>query len=105
MGQFCYAGVMKLAILTDVHGNRFALEAVLRDIEANKPDSIANLGDQVWGAADPAGAWTLQQSLGAVTVRGNTDEFMASNPSELSVTRIGARHAGTTTADAGTGRR
>lgn len=83
-GHFCYAGVMKLAILTDVHGNRFALEAVLRDIKANKPDSIANLGDQVWGAADPASAWTLQQSLGAVTVRGNTDEFMASNPNELS---------------------
>jgi putative phosphoesterase len=75
---------MKLAILTDVHGNRFALEAVLRDIEANNPDAIANLGDQVWGAADPAGTWTLQESLGAVTVRGNTDELMTSNPSELS---------------------
>jgi predicted phosphodiesterase len=75
---------MKLAIFSDVHGNRFALEAVLHDIEAHKPDALANLGDQVWGAADPAGAWALQQTLGATTVRGNTDEFVASDLSTLS---------------------
>jgi putative phosphoesterase len=68
---------MRIALFSDVHGNRFALEAVLRDIEAAKPDMVANLGDQVWGAADPAGAWRLQQSLGVVTVRGNTDEFLS----------------------------
>ncbi|RIH90054.1 phosphodiesterase [Calidithermus terrae] len=68
---------MRIALFSDVHGNRFALEAVLRDIEVVKPDAIANLGDQVWGAADPAGAWRLQQGLGAVTVRGNTDEFLS----------------------------
>lgn len=67
---------MRIAIFSDVHGNRFALEAVLREIEAARPDAIANLGDLVWGAADPAGAWRLQQGLGAVTVRGNTDEFL-----------------------------
>ncbi|WP_027891301.1 metallophosphoesterase family protein [Calidithermus chliarophilus] len=67
---------MRIALFSDVHGNRFALEAVLRDLEAAKPDTVANLGDQVWGAADPAGAWKLQQGLGAVTVRGNTDEFL-----------------------------
>jgi putative phosphoesterase len=68
---------MRIALFSDVHGNRFALEAVLRDIEAAKPDIIANLGDLVWGAADPAGAWKLQQNLGAVMVRGNTDEFLS----------------------------
>lgn len=67
---------MRIAVFSDVHGNRFALEAVLRDIEAHKPDVLANLGDQVWGGADPAGAWQLQQESGAVTVRGNTDEFL-----------------------------
>lgn len=68
---------MKLALFSDVHGNRFALEAVLKDIERYKPDALANLGDQVWGAADPAGAWRLQQSLDALTVRGNTDEMLS----------------------------
>jgi putative phosphoesterase len=67
---------MRIAIFSDVHGNRFALEAVLRDIETFRPDAIANLGDQVWGGADPAGAWKLQQEVGATTVRGNTDEFI-----------------------------
>lgn len=70
---------MKIALFSDVHGNRFALEAVLKDIEAARPNQIANLGDQVWGAADPAGAWALQQGLDAVQVRGNTDEMVSSH--------------------------
>lgn len=74
---------MRIAVFSDVHGNRFALEAVLRGIEAQKPDAIANLGDQVWGGADPAGAWKLQQKVGAVTVRGNTDEFLSLPLEEL----------------------
>ena len=68
---------MRIAVFSDVHGNRFALEAVLEDIRSQHPDALVNLGDQVWGAADPAGAWRLQQSLGAITVRGNTDEFLS----------------------------
>ncbi|PZA08406.1 MULTISPECIES: metallophosphoesterase [unclassified Meiothermus] len=68
---------MRIAVFSDVHGNRFALEAVLEDIQSHHPDALVNLGDQVWGAADPAGAWRLQQSLGAITVRGNTDEFLS----------------------------
>jgi putative phosphoesterase len=71
---------MRIAVLGDVHGNRFALEAVLQEIEASKPDAVINLGDQVWGGADPAGAWALQRDLESVRVRGNTDEFLV--PSE-----------------------
>lgn len=74
---------MRVAVFSDVHGNRFALEAVLEDIHSTRPDSLVNLGDQVWGAADPLGAWRLQQGLGAVTVRGNTDEFLSKTPEEL----------------------
>ncbi|HEU4742598.1 MAG TPA: metallophosphoesterase family protein [Meiothermus sp.] len=74
---------MRIAIFSDVHGNRFALEAVLEDLHSTRPDVLVNLGDQVWGAADPLGAWRLQQSLGAVTVRGNTDEFLSKSPAEL----------------------
>ena len=67
---------MKIAVFTDVHGNRFALEAVLKDIAQCEPDLMLNLGDGVWGSADPLGAWKLQQSSGALEVRGNTDEFV-----------------------------
>lgn len=68
---------MKIALFSDVHGNRFALEAILKDIKTYKPDVMANLGDQVWGAADPQGAFELQQSLNTINVRGNTDEFIS----------------------------
>jgi len=69
---------MRIAVFGDVHGNRFALEAVVQNIEQHQPDAWVNLGDQVFGGADPAGAWHLQQDLksryGVLEVRGNTDE-------------------------------
>jgi len=69
---------VKIAVFGDVHGNRWALEAVARDIEAHQPDAWVNLGDQLFGGADPDGAWHLQQHLkaqhGVLEVRGNTDE-------------------------------
>lgn len=74
---------MRVAIISDVHGNRFALGAVLEDIGRETPDLLANLGDSVWGASDPAGAWRLLQGLEAVTVRGNTDEMVSSRYDEL----------------------
>lgn len=69
---------MRIAVFGDVHGNRFALEAVVQDMERHTPDAWVNLGDQVFGGADPARAWRLQQDLktryGVLEVRGNTDE-------------------------------
>jgi predicted phosphodiesterase len=69
---------VRVAVFGDVHGNRFALEAVVADIERQQPDAWVNLGDQLFGGADPAGAWRLQQNLkarcGVLEVRGNTDE-------------------------------
>lgn len=44
---------------------------------------MCNLGDCVWGAADPAGAWALQLRDAPPTVRGNTDEFLLADPAEL----------------------
>lgn len=68
---------MRLAVLSDVHGNAPALEAVLRDLRAESPDLVVNLGDQVEGSADPARAAALQHELardGALEVRGNNEE-------------------------------
>lgn len=74
---------MRVAVFTDVHGNRFALEAVLEDIRAAAPDAILNGGDQVYGGADPAGAWRRLRDLGAPAVRGNTDEMVCAPAEEL----------------------
>lgn len=65
---------LRLALISDVHGNAFALESVLQDVRAAAPDLILNLGDQVEGAADPARAYALQAELKAVEVRGNNEE-------------------------------
>ncbi len=69
---------MRIAIFSDAHGNSFALEAVLNDLLKTKPDVIANLGDSVWGASNPHGAWQLLQQIQTVNVRGNTDELVSS---------------------------
>lgn len=74
---------VRVAVLTDVHGNAFALKAVLQDIRRHAPDVIVNLGDQVWGQADPAAALTEQRALGAVEVRGNNDERLVTPAAEL----------------------
>lgn len=68
---------MRVAVIGDVHGNAFALEAVLQRVRAASPDLVVNLGDQVEGAADPARAAALQWALaqeGALEVRGNNEE-------------------------------
>ncbi|ULH15711.1 metallophosphatase family protein [Deinococcus sp. KNUC1210] len=64
----------RLAVLSDVHGNAFALGAVLDDLRAEAPDAVYNLGDTVWGGADPGRAWELQAQFAPPSVRGNTDE-------------------------------
>jgi predicted phosphodiesterase len=46
---------MKLAAISDIHGNLPALDAVLADIATHAVDAIVNLGDilsgPLWGAA------------------------------------------------------
>ncbi|WP_261665099.1 metallophosphoesterase family protein [Deinococcus sp. Marseille-Q6407] len=82
---------MKIAVFSDVHGNRFALEAVIRDIADQQPDAWVNLGDGLYGGADPAGAWQLQRTLQeryeALEVRGNTDERLAQPLAEVTEKR------------------
>ena len=65
---------VRVAVISDVHGNAYALEAVLAEVRAAAPDLVVNLGDQVEGAADPARAYALQAALGAAEVRGNNEE-------------------------------
>ena len=82
---------MRIAVFGDVHGNRFALEAVVQDIERHQPGAWVNLGDQLFGGADPARAWALQQRLkalyGVFEVRGNTDERLGEALTEATAKR------------------
>jgi putative phosphoesterase len=67
----------RLAVLSDIHGNRWALEAVLEEIGRQAPDRYVVLGDLAADGPDPVGTLALLQSLpDAVFVRGNTDRFL-----------------------------
>lgn len=89
-----------MAVISDTHGNAFALEAVLRDIRAQSPDLIVNLGDQIEGCADPARAAELQAALGAVEVRGNNEEKLWPGGRRTPLSqRVGAWLAGQLSAD------
>ena len=65
---------MRVAALSDVHGNAPALEAVLAEVEEARPDLIVFCGDLTWGPL-PVETLRLVEELGtrAHFVRGNGD--------------------------------
>jgi len=65
-----------IAAIADVHGNRWALDAVLADIRRRGIERIVNLGDCVYGPLDPAGTADVLIDLAAPTVRGNEDRLI-----------------------------
>jgi predicted phosphodiesterase len=66
----------RIAVISDVHGNRWALEAVLEDIERRSVRHVANLGDSLYGPLDPAGTARILLPLDFPTVRGNEDRIV-----------------------------
>jgi hypothetical protein len=69
------AGTDSIAVISDVHGNRWALETVLEDIGGRGIRRLVNLGESVYGPLDPAGTAALLLLLKASTVRGNEDRI------------------------------
>ena len=69
-----YGPVARVAVISDVHANIPALEAVLAEIEEARVDLIVSCGDLTWGA-EPDRTVELISALGprAVCVRGNGD--------------------------------
>jgi predicted phosphodiesterase len=70
----------RLIVLSDVHGNAVALEAVRKAIRTEKPDLVAVAGDHVLNGPDPARAVDLLREMeadGAAIVSGNTDIAVA----------------------------
>lgn len=62
---------MRLAVMSDVHGNLPALEAAMVDIARRAPDSIVNLADCVTNPLWPSETLEELESLALPTVRGN----------------------------------
>jgi predicted phosphodiesterase len=67
---------MRIAIVSDIHGNRTALEAVVADLGQTSPDLILHGGDLPQGGASPAEIVDRIRELGWQGVAGNTDEML-----------------------------
>lgn len=67
---------MRVAIVSDIHGNRRAFDAVLSDLRNVTPDLVLHGGDLAYGGAHPAYIVDQVRSLGWPGVRGNTDEML-----------------------------
>jgi len=68
---------MRIAIVSDIHDNLTAFEAVLADLGETSPDLILHGGDLVSGGSSPAEVVDRVRDLGWRGVFGNTDESMA----------------------------
>ncbi|HEV7770891.1 MAG TPA: metallophosphoesterase family protein [Solirubrobacterales bacterium] len=64
---------MRVAVLSDIHSNRQALEAVLAAIDATDVEEIWCLGDVVGYGADPDACTALVRERAAVCLAGNHD--------------------------------
>jgi len=66
----------RYAVLSDIHGNRWALKAVLEDIRAKGIRELINLGDIFYSPLDPSGTAELLDKFPMDTVRGNEDRVI-----------------------------
>lgn len=78
---------MKLAVLTDIHANREAFQAVLEDAAAHRADRLVLLGDFVGYGPDPE--WCCETAArlvgdGAVAVMGNHDSAASGGTEAMS---------------------
>jgi len=67
---------MRLAIVSDIHGNLTALEAVIADLKTMSPDLVVHGGDLAASGPRPAEVIDRIRDLGWPGVLGNTDEML-----------------------------
>lgn len=67
---------MRIAIISDVHGNLTALDAVLADLRQQNPDVIFHGGDIPYGGCNPCEVIDCIIQEGWQGVLGNTDEML-----------------------------
>ena len=70
----------KYAFISDIHGNSFALKAVLSDINKRSIQAVYNLGDSLFGPLDPHGTFCLLRDNNIQSLSGNGDrELLAAD--------------------------
>lgn len=77
---------MRLAVISDVHGNSLALEAVLADIAGQGADATLNLGDHVSGPLWPAETAAILMAQDFPSIQGNHDRALLGDPGKMKKT-------------------
>lgn len=67
---------MRIAVISDIHGNCFALDAALADLRQYSIDQIVCLGDAVQGGAQPTETINRLRGLKCPIVMGNADDWL-----------------------------
>src|SRR4051812_35248976 len=69
-------GVMRVALISDLHGNEVALEAVLAEIARSGVDRLVCLGDVATLGPRPGAVLARLRDLGCTCILGNHDDFL-----------------------------
>src|SRR5690625_3969961 len=67
---------MKIAFISDIHGNAVALEAVLTDLRKKEVDEVFVLGDICFRGPEPKHSLEIIQALNTDVIKGNADEWV-----------------------------
>ena len=78
---------MKLAIISDIHSNLQAFEAVLKHINEQKADRIISIGDLIDYGGQPNEVVSKVRELGIESVTGNHEYALANPPVRMRFTR------------------
>ena len=82
---------MRIAAISDIHGNLDALEAVLADIARRGADALVNLGDIVSGHLQPRETAARLMALDLPTIRGNHERQLFGDPARMGASDAYAR--------------
>lgn len=75
---------MRIAVMSDIHGNLWALDAVLADIARRNVAATVNLGDILSGPLLPAETADRLMALDLPTIRGNHErQVLAHDPARM----------------------
>ncbi len=74
---------MRIGIISDIHGNLPALQAVRADLERRNVDRIINLGDVAFRGPYPAECVRTVREMGAPVILGNTEVWLTETEGSL----------------------
>lgn len=74
----------EIALISDIHGNSWALTEVIADIKRKGIQTIVNLGDSLYGPLDPKGTYQLLNENNVISISGNQDRSIIESMNKTS---------------------